>query len=285
MKLIVKTDALADAMAPLHRAGSVALVATMGALHDGHISLIKQAKQCADAVVVSIYVNPRQFGEGEDYQQYPRLLAEDRERCVEAGVDLLFAPQTLYPEAGLQVSLVVAPALTACLCGASRPGHFDGVVTVVAILFHLLRPTIALFGEKDWQQLQVIRAMVQGLCFPLQIVSVATHREASGLAMSSRNLNLTAQGVTLAAAIYGTLRAMQQQVQAGEYRAGVLLAAAKSRLMDDGIAVEYLQIRHEHSLALLDKLVAGSRVFVAARIDGVRLIDNLSLGQGEGDYA
>jgi len=280
MKLIVEADALADAMAPLHRAGSVALVATMGALHDGHISLIKQAKQRADAVVVSIYVNPRQFGEGEDYQQYPRLLVQDQARCAEVGVDLLFAPHALYSEAGSQVSLVVNPTLTDCLCGASRPGHFDGVVTVVAILFHLLRPTIALFGEKDWQQLQVIRAMVHDLCFPLQVVSVATHREASGLAMSSRNLNLTAQGVILAATIYATLLAMQQQAQAGECRVEVLLSAAKSRLMDDNIAIEYLQIRHEHSLHWVEQVEDGSRVFIAARIDGVRLIDNLSLGKG-----
>ncbi|MDX8413853.1 MAG: pantoate--beta-alanine ligase [Mariprofundales bacterium] len=285
MKLVVDTAALSDAMAPLHRAGSVALVATMGALHEGHLALISEAKRHADAVVVSIYVNPRQFGVGEDYQHYPRLLAEDQARCAAAGVDLLFAPQTLYPKAGLQVSLVVDPALTGCLCGASRPGHFDGVVTVVAILFHLLRPSVALFGEKDWQQLQVIRAMVHGLCFPLQVVSVGTHREPSGLAMSSRNLNLTPQGVDRAATIYATLSAIQQQVQAGEYRAEALLSAAKSRLMDENITIEYLQIRHERSLELLDQLIAGSRLFIAARIDGVRLIDNVPLGQVGDDYA
>jgi len=278
MKVVVDKDHLATEMASLHRAGTVALVATMGALHDGHLALIAQAKQQADAVVVSIYVNPRQFGVGEDFNDYPRLLAQDRSRCLEAGVDLLFTPDTLYREGGPKVSLVVHSALTGCLCGSSRPGHFDGVVTVVAILLHLVRPDIALFGEKDWQQLQVIRAMVEDLCFPLMVVGVATLREASGLAMSSRNLNLTAEGAKLAVQLYATLCTMKQQVEAGERTVERLVFQAKTRLMNSGIAVEYLQVRRGDSLGLVNNVEDGCRAFVAARIDGVRLIDNIGLG-------
>jgi len=280
MKLIVAVDDLNAEMALLHGVGSVALVATMGALHDGHMALIKQAKQQADAVVVSIYVNPRQFGVGEDYHDYPRLLAQDRVRCADAGVDVLFVPSSLYDVDGPQVSLVVEPSLSDCLCGGSRSGHFDGVATVVAILFNLLRPDVALFGEKDWQQLQVIRALVADLYFPLRVVGVATQREPSGLAMSSRNLNLTPQGMKRAANVYAMLCAMQQHVRAGQCRVEVLAAAARERLLQDEIAIEYLQVRRGDSLCRVDTVDAGCRVFVAVRIDGVRLIDNMELGLG-----
>ncbi len=277
MRVVTELGGLEAAMAPLRHSGTVALVATMGALHAGHMALIEQARREADAVVVSIYVNPRQFGAGEDFDRYPRRLEEDRRRCAEAGVDLLFAPDTLYGADGPRVSLVVVPALTDCLCGASRPGHFDGVVTVVAILFHLLRPDVALFGEKDWQQLQVIRAMVRDLYFPLRVVAVPTAREASGLAMSSRNLNLSEAGRARAAALFAALSAMRRRVAAGERDCRRLEASALAVLHEAGLEVEYLEIRDGGTLRPVARVAAGSRVFAAVRVDGVRLIDNVGL--------
>ncbi|MDQ6964949.1 MAG: pantoate--beta-alanine ligase [Mariprofundales bacterium] len=277
MQFVVDQAQLAVELAPLHAAGRVALVATMGALHGGHLALIREARERADVVVVSIYVNPRQFGAGEDYHRYPRSLEQDRELCADMGVELLFAPDSLYRDGGARLSMVVDASLSGCLCGAGRPGHFDGVATVVAILFNLVRPDVALFGEKDWQQLQVIRALVEDLLFPVEIIGVATRRERSGLAMSSRNLNLTSGGLVRAARIHTVLSAMRKRAEQGERMVVHLEAAAMRELAQDGIRVEYLQVRHEQSLCLVDEVSAGCRIFIAAYIDGVRLIDNMPL--------
>jgi len=175
---------------PLREKQSIALVPTMGCLHEGHMSLIKKAQSEADIVVVSIYVNPLQFGVNEDLDRYPRTFDDDARLCAEAGVDFIFHPSTLYPRSGPKVTLK-ASKLSDCLCGASRPGHFDGVVTVVNILFNIVAPDIAIFGEKDWQQLAIIRRMVKDLQMPIEIVGCATVRETDGLAKSSRNRYLT----------------------------------------------------------------------------------------------
>ncbi|RMH52506.1 MAG: pantoate--beta-alanine ligase [Zetaproteobacteria bacterium] len=277
MRLIREAARLEEALAPLRAAGRLAFVPTMGALHDGHMALIEAARRRADRVVVSIYVNPRQFGPNEDFDRYPRMLDRDRARCAAAGVDLLFAPQTLYPDDGPKVTLTVDPELSGTLCGASRPGHFDGVATVVAILFHLVRPDLALFGEKDWQQLLIIRRMCADLHFPIRIESVPTVREADGLAMSSRNRNLSPAGRRLAAELPRVLYWLQNRAaeEAGDCRAWE--AEAADRLTRAGIAVEYLTIRDGASLRRVHRIDQNSRLFAAVRIDGVRLIDNLPL--------
>ncbi|MDX8408623.1 MAG: pantoate--beta-alanine ligase [Mariprofundales bacterium] len=278
MKIVHQLNALADPMRALRHEGTVALVPTMGALHDGHMALIRRARELADAVVVSIYVNPRQFAAGEDFSCYPRMLEQDRARCAQAGVDLLLAPQSLYAPDGAKVTLKVDVALTDCLCGRNRPDHFDGVATVVAVLFHLVRPDVALFGHKDFQQLQVIRRMVADLFFPLRIVSVPTLREVDGLALSSRNLRLTAEGRALAPQIYVTMQALQQMMVAGSCLVADLEAEGRRALAAAGVTVEYLEIRDSETLAKVAEVSASSRLFVAATIDGVRLIDNLALG-------
>ena len=186
MITIESTAELRRELEPAPRGRRVALVPTMGCLHAGHMSLIRLAKELADLVVVSIYVNPLQFGPGEDLATYPRPFEADAGQCREAGVDLLFHPQDLYPHGEPEVSLRVR-GLSDVLCGASRPGHFDGVATVVNILFNIVCPDVAVFGEKDWQQLAIIRRMAQDLAMPVSIIGAPILREADGLAMSSRN--------------------------------------------------------------------------------------------------
>ncbi|MDQ6951621.1 MAG: pantoate--beta-alanine ligase [Mariprofundales bacterium] len=278
MKVVQDSNLLAEALDGCHQQGAVALVPTMGALHDGHLALIRRARELADTVVVSSYVNPRQFGAGEDFSAYPRTAEQDAAHCAAAGVDLLFVPNTLYVDGGAKVSLMVDESLSSCLCGRYRISHFDGVATVVAILFHLVRPNVALFGMKDYQQLQIIRRMVGDLCFPVQIEAGATVREADGLAMSSRNLRLGGQGRALAPTIYRVMDALRQQCVAGEISVAVLEQSGCEALRAAGIDVEYLEIRDGDALQRMSVVDRASRLFVAARIDGVRLIDNLALG-------
>ncbi len=192
LPMVQEAAALERALAPWREAG-IAFVPTMGNLHDGHLALVARARELAPRVVVSIFVNPLQFGPQEDYAAYPRTLEEDRARLAEAGVDLLFAPtvEVMYPRPLTEVTRVHVPGLSQILCGAARPGHFDGVATVVARLFNLVRPRHAVFGEKDYQQLMIIRRMVADLAFPIEIHGVPTVREPDGLAMSSRNRYLS----------------------------------------------------------------------------------------------
>ncbi len=277
MKLVRSIEELHHALKPLRGSGTLALVPTMGARHAGHMALIDAARKQATTVAVSIYVNPRQFGPNEDFTTYPRMLDEDRERCRASGVDLIFAPESLYSDNGPSVTLRVDPSITHLLCGASRSGHFDGVATVVAILFNLIRPDIALFGEKDWQQAQIIRRMVKDLHFPLRIGTVPTVREQDGLALSSRNRRLSAGGRLLAPEVYRALRSVQEAVKNGECNRIQLETLALQALRSRNIDVEYLEIRHETEWEQPEEVDASSRIFVAAHIDGVRLIDNLSL--------
>lgn len=259
-----------------------AFVPTMGNLHDGHLALVRAARRVADRVIASIYVNPTQFGAGEDYQTYPRTLDADRKALEQAGCDLLFIPDhaTVYP-AGLDdaVRVLAAPALSNTLEGEKRPGHFDGVVTVVARLFNLVSPDYAVFGEKDYQQLLIIRRLVDDLGYDIRIIPVPTVREASGLAMSSRN-NYLAEAQREAA---GALSRMLLEVVGLVEEAGVAVdfaaieREASSGLQSLGLQVDYVAIRSADKLDLPGENDQKLRVLVAARSGKTRLIDNMEI--------
>lgn len=278
MQIVTTASELRRQLASLRGRDRIALVPTMGCLHEGHLSLIRKARKLADVVVVSIYVNPLQFGAGEDLDSYPRTFDADVNACRDEGVDLVFHPETLYPEGEPPVSMHVK-GLSDCLCGKTRPGHFDGVATVVAILFNLVQPDIAVFGEKDWQQLTIIRRMVNGLAFPVEIVGGETVREADGLAMSSRNRYLSTAERKQAKALHAALAAMQSMACEGQDDASTLIRAAEDILAAAGIRPEYLEIRDAWDLTLLEKLSRErpARAFVAARLGRARLIDNMPL--------
>lgn len=262
----------------------VALVPTMGNLHEGHFSLVRLAQQHADKVVVSIFVNPLQFGPNEDFDRYPRTLEADVAALTELGVDVVFAPSVdeVYPERGVAACasegfLVVPPSnLTDTLCGQSRPGHFNGVATIVLKLFNMIQPQVAVFGEKDYQQLAILKAMVKALNLPITVVSAPTARAADGLALSSRNQYLTATQRTQAPAIYAALQAIAQGLKQGQWSAD-LSAQAEQQLMQQGFdAVDYVAIRHPYSLHALTQLGHdGAVILIAARLGQTRLIDNL----------
>jgi len=272
----------------------IAFVPTMGCLHEGHLSLIRKAKRLADIVVVSIYVNPMQFGPNEDFEQYPRTLAADAEQLQQMGCDVLFAPSVseMYPEGALQTQVRAAPNLANRLEGRQRPGHFDGVATVVAKLFHIVQPEVAIFGQKDFQQFRVIEQMVQDLNFPIQLVCAPIAREQTGLALSSRNQYLTAEQKAIAPVLYQTLQQLQQQLQAlkGSFQAlsdADLLAqvsdlpqAAEQRLLTAGFdQVDYIQLVNRVDLQPCTPQQlrqSGACVLLAvARLGRVRLLDNL----------
>ncbi len=279
MQTIRSLAELRAAMIALRRDhGSVAFVPTMGALHDGHLTLVREAHCKADHVVASIFVNPRQFGPNEDLAAYPRREAEDAAKLASEGVALLWLPDvaTMYP-AGHTTSISVG-GLDAVLCGAARPGHFDGVATVVAKLFNQVAPDIALFGEKDWQQLAIIRRMATDLDFALEIAGVPTVRDADGLAMSSRNAYLTPEQRAAAAALPKALFLAARQIGGGG-PAEPAIAAAKAEILAAGfVSIDYLDLRDGDSLAAIDAAHAGARLFVAARIGTTRLIDNIPVG-------
>lgn len=279
MQTITRLDPLRDAIATLRADGPIALVPTMGALHEGHLTLVRAAKHQAAHVVASIFVNPRQFGANEDLDAYPRQLARDQALLEGEGVSLLWAPdaEAMYPD-GYATNVSVS-GVSDGLCGAARPGHFDGVATVVCKLFNQVQPDLAFFGEKDWQQLAVIRRMARDLDLTRPHVDaihgVPTVREADGLAMSSRNAYLSDQQRQQAAALP---RAMASACEA--VRAGITPAAALAQLVEDLLAAgfstaDYAELRDPDSLAVVaDPASHPARLFVAARIGGTRLIDN-----------
>jgi pantoate--beta-alanine ligase len=256
-----------------------ALVPTMGNLHEGHLALVEAAGREADRVITSIYVNPTQFGQGEDFDNYPRTLESDIDLLRQAGCDLLFAPDqnTMYPfglENGVRVQ--ASPDLAATLEGHSRPGHFDGVVTVVARLFNLVTPDIAVFGEKDFQQLLMIRRMVDDMGYRIRIVAVPTVRETSGLAMSSRNNYLGADERATAGALYAVLLEVADRIRKSP---GQWLQAeqdAKKRLEFFGFRVDYVAVRRAKDLGRPEPADLDLRVLAAAYSSGTRLIDNVS---------
>jgi pantoate--beta-alanine ligase len=257
--------------------GTVALVPTMGALHDGHIQLLKHARPLADTLVASIFVNPTQFAPGEDFEEYPRTFDADVERCAEAGVDVVFAPtvDTMYPT-GLDPTVTVDPGpLGSVLEGAVRPTHFRGVLTVVAKLFGLVRPDVAVFGEKDYQQLVLIRQMSRALCLGVDVQGCPTVREADGLALSSRNAYLSHDEREQATALNRSLRAGAAVAADGP---DAVLAAARRVLDDASTDVDYLALTDPD----LGEPVPGqdARLLVAARVGKPRLIDNIGFTLG-----
>lgn len=268
------------------RAGGarVALVTTMGYLHDGHLSLMREARARADrdgrrgVAVATIFVNPTQFGPAEDLARYPRDLEGDLAKCASAGIDWVLAPDR--PDRMFSPShetWVTVERSSQGLCGATRPGHFRGVATVVAKLLNLTRPSVALFGEKDYQQLQVIRAMVRDLFMDVEIVGMPIVREPDGLAMSSRNAYLSADERARALALSRALLEARERAAGGERDAAALRARARARLEGAGARVDYVEIVDARTLAPLAVAAPGARMLVAAYVGATRLIDNLAL--------
>ncbi|MES9861818.1 MAG: pantoate--beta-alanine ligase [Candidatus Thiodiazotropha sp. LLP2] len=255
----------------------IGFVPTMGNLHEGHLALVKEAKRWSQRIVVSIFVNPMQFGAGEDFEDYPRTLAADRQRLTEAGVDLLFAPaaKTIYPNGKEEQTRVEVPGISDILCGASRPGHFVGVATVVCKLFNMVQPDVALFGEKDFQQLMVIRQMVADLALPIKIIGLKTVREADGLAKSSRNGYLTTQQRALAPKLYQALQQTAQALSSGERDFIRLESEAQEMLLSAGFSPDYYAIRSAERLLQPGQRDERLVVLAAAYLGNTRLIDNL----------
>ena len=277
-------EELADLLADARREGArVAFVPTMGALHEGHASLMRTARAAtAGPVVVSIFVNPMQFGPGEDLDRYPRTLDADLEVCAAEGVDVVFAPdvEEMYPGGfshdSVRDGVTVAPGrLATILDGASRPGHFDGVLTVVAKLFGLVRPDLAVFGQKDYQQLTLVRRMVRDLCMGIEVIGGETVREPDGLALSSRNRYLDAEQRQVAVALSRALRAAQERAPYGVPAARWAAMAVLKEAAASGLELDYLALT---SPDLGDAPETGEgRILVAARIGTTRLIDNMSI--------
>lgn len=257
---------------------TVGVVPTMGALHPGHLSLVSAAKAACDRVIVTLFVNPKQFNNPEDLAKYPRTEDSDAALLTPAGVDVLFAPgpDVVYPQ-GFATKVTVA-ALSEVLCGAHRPGHFDGVATVVTKLLLMTAADVALFGEKDWQQLQIIRRLATDLNIPTQITGCPTLREADGLAMSSRNMRLAAADRAKAPALHRAMAVAARSILAGT-STDTALAAARTAILSAGFSeVEYLELRGAHDLSLPPAPGQPARLFAAAWLAGVRLIDNIALG-------
>lgn len=285
MQTVTTLGVLRKSVAVLRSEGaSVALVPTMGALHEGHLTLVREAKARADHVIASIFVNPRQFGPREDFGAYPRQLARDSELLAAEGVALLWAPEPdeAYPE-GYATNVSVA-GVSEGLCGAARPGHFDGVATIVLKLFNQVRPDMAFFGEKDWQQLAVIRRMARDLDLTQPHVDaihgVPIVREANGLAMSSRNAYLLPEQRSAAASLSAAMRDAIAVIASGAPVSEALGNLHDSLLIAGIDNVDYAELRDGVSLDPLDKPTAKARLFVAARIGGTRLIDNMAI-EGE----
>ncbi len=280
VQTVRQLDPLRDALSALRSDGPLALVPTMGALHQGHLALIRAARAAAKHVIVSIFVNPRQFGPKEDLAKYPRQFERDHELLAVEGVSLIWAPEfeVMYPD-GYATNVAVA-GVSEGLCGGIRPGHFDGVATVVAKLFNQVQPDMAFFGEKDWQQLAVIRRMARDLDLvapqAAAIHAVPTVREADGLAMSSRNAYLSSEDRARAAALPRLMRVAIAQATAGQPYAQTLAALEAGLLAAGFAAVDYVEIRHAKTLApVAMPTEEPARLLVAARIGGARLIDNM----------
>jgi len=264
------------------RAGRrVALVPTMGYLHEGHLRLVDEARRRAEAVLMSIFVNPLQFGPAEDLARYPRDLPRDRRLAQARGVQGLFVPTeaAMYPP-GSEIRVVPGPT-AARWEGAARPGHFEGVLTVVAKLFHLVEPDVACFGRKDIQQATLVRQMVRDLDWPLEIVVVPTVREPDGLALSSRNAYLDADLRRRAVVLSAALRAAHERFRAGERQAATLEAVVRTTLATEpAVQVEYVAVAEPRTLAPVETADGDTVVALAARLGRTRLIDNIILGDG-----
>ncbi|HET7422201.1 MAG TPA: pantoate--beta-alanine ligase [Gemmatimonadales bacterium] len=282
LRLVTAIPELRDWVRGRRAAGErIALVPTMGALHEGHLALVHEGRRRADRVVMSLFVNPLQFGPTEDLTRYPRDLEGDRALAAGRGVDLLFAPDVgdMYPE-GSEVRITPGPTADRWE-GAARPGHFAGVLTVVAKLFHLVEPDVACFGRKDMQQVVLIRQMVRDLDWPLELVVVPTVREADGLALSSRNRYLSPEQRRDALALSRALRAAHEAWRAGERGADRIEARMRDVLaMSPGVRPEYIAVTEPTTLAPVEVVDGDTVIALAARVGATRLIDNIILGEG-----
>jgi pantoate--beta-alanine ligase len=264
-----------------HRNGGqkIGFVPTMGNLHDGHLALIKQAKQTNEIVVCSIFVNALQFGLNEDWDKYPRTYDSDCEKLDQEGCDYLFYPEDgeMYPNGLDTQSRVICPTMTDVLCGASRPGHFEGVTTVVSKLFNIVQPDEAIFGIKDYQQLAVIKRMTEDLCLPVKIISAPIHRESDGLAMSSRNSYINEDERPKVKVLKQVLELIAQQIKAGNLEFTQLEMEAKKRIESEGFKADYVTISNSKTLesaAVDDREIT---ILGAMYTDSARLIDNISI--------
>lgn len=260
-----------------HHGEHIALVPTLGNLHDGHISLVELARQHAERVVVTVFVNPTQFGEGEDFEDYPRTLERDKRKLIKAGADLLFIPDvdTVYPHGTDSATTISVPVLSESFCGEFRPGHFTGVTSVVMRLFALVRPDVAVFGQKDYQQQLLIRHMSEDLHLPIRIITGETVREDDGLAMSSRNAYLDPQERSAAPQLHQALVDIGSALQAGHRDFAALESDASGKLEAAGFEPEYVAIRRAENLEVPDRDCDDLVILAAAQLGRARLIDNI----------
>lgn len=278
MKCIKKIAEVREQLNSWRNAGDIiAFVPTMGNLHEGHMQLVADAKKQADRVVVSIFVNPTQFGEGEDFSTYPRTETQDKEKLAALGVDLIFMPSVTEMYPFVCVTTVSVSGVSEAYCGAKRVGHFDGVATVVSKLFNIVQPNKAFFGEKDFQQLAVIRAMVMDLNLPIDIVPVKIVRESNGLAMSSRNGYLSNEQKDLAAQLHVSLCLAKDQILSGQVGFSDIEQQAWSKLKGLGFEPDYFTICRQFDLKAADKTDKNLVILLAAKLGKTRLIDNIQI--------
>ena len=278
MQEISTTAALREELSDWRHSGDhIALVPTMGNLHDGHLSLVRLARKHAERVVVSIFVNPTQFAEGEDFEGYPKSLERDRRRLSRLHTDLVFVPdlETMYPFGIDNATSVTVPVLTDDLCGSLRPGHFDGVTSVVSRLFSLVQPDVAVFGQKDYQQQLVICRLTEDLSLPIKIICGPTQREEDGLALSSRNLYLSDSERAIAPNLFAALDGIGKDLESGKRNYEELEDHAVSKLQKLGFEPEYVSIRRAENLGMPDRDTDELVVLAAATLGKARLIDNV----------
>lgn len=262
-----------------HSGHSIGFVPTMGNLHEGHLDLVRKARQLCDIVVVSIFVNPLQFGPTDDLDAYPRTLATDKEKLFSEGVQVLYTPgvEDIYPKGMQAQTLVHVPELGDMLCGSSRPGHFDGVTTVVSKLFNIVQPDIAVFGEKDFQQLSIVRKMVKDLCVPISIFGVATTRDEDGLAKSSRNGYLSFEQRRIAPTLNQTLNSCREAIACGFDNFFELESHARMKLLQAGFDPDYFAVCDARTLLAVTQDTEEIAILAAACLGSTRLIDNVRL--------
>lgn len=278
MQVITTAFDLRKAANSWRKAGErIAFVPTMGNLHAGHLRLVEEAKLFADRVVVSIFVNPIQFGVGEDFETYPRTEAEDKQKLATAGIDLLYLPSVSEMYGDGTKTIVSVKSLSNLYCGASRPGHFDGVATVVCKLFNVVQPDVAFFGQKDFQQLAIIRTMVNDLNIPVEIRPVGTVRESSGLAMSSRNGYLSPEELQVAPKLYQALCTARDEILTGKKRYSAIEHEAVTYLRNAGFVPDYFSVCRVDDLYKADKRDTDLVVLAAAKLGKTRLIDNICI--------
>lgn len=278
MKTVKTADALREQIGDWREMGDhIVLVPTMGNLHDGHLSLIRLARKHAERVVISVFVNPTQFAADEDFENYPRTLERDKLKLKKVNADLLFVPdvETMYPFGIDKATTVTVPALNQELCGSFRPGHFDGVASVVSRLFGLVQPDVAIFGQKDYQQLLIVRRLVEDLRLSVKIIAAPTLREKDGLAMSSRNQYLTDEERAIAPVLYKVLSKTAEALRTGNRDFAALEQSAIDELTSAGFTTEYLSVRRAENLDPPDRDDDHLIVLAAAHLGAARLIDNV----------